>query len=152
MKASVKAFYDYCQNRGIKFDDRNFTMRYRADIPNRVGLAGSSALITACLRALMGFYNVTMPRHVLASVVLSVENTELDIPAGLEDRVAQAYQGRPTWIFPRDLIEGRGYGTDEPLDPGSLPPVYIAFRRRSWRGMKVYHNDLAAAGWRRMPR
>ncbi len=144
LKASVKAFYDYCQSRGIKFDDRNFTMRYRSDIPNRVGLAGSSALITACLRALMGFYNVTMPRHVLASVVLSVENTELNIPAGLQDRVAQAYQGLTYMDFSRDLIEGRGYGHYEPLDPSLLPPVYIAFREDLSEGTEVFHNNLRA--------
>lgn len=144
LKASVKAFYDYCQSRGIRIDDRNFTMRYRSDIPNRVGLAGSSALITACLRALMGFYNVTMPRHVQASVVLSVENTELNIPAGLQDRVAQAYQGLTYMDFSRDLVEGRGYGNYEPLDPGLLPPIYIAFREDLSEGTEVFHNNLRA--------
>ncbi len=144
LKASVKAFYDYCQSRGIKFDDRNFTMRYASDIPNRVGLAGSSALITACIRALMGFYNVTMPRHALASVVLSVENTELAIPAGLQDRVAQAYQTLTYMDFSRDLIEGRGYGHYEPLDTTLLPPVYVAYREDLSEGTEVFHNNLRA--------
>ncbi|MGC1480845.1 MAG: hypothetical protein WA771_10100 [Chthoniobacterales bacterium] len=144
LKACVKVFYDYCQTRGIKFDNRNFTMRYRSDIPNRVGLAGSSALITACLRALMGFYNVTIPRHVLASVVLSVENSELNIPAGLQDRVAQAYQGATFMDFARDLLDTRGYGEYEALDPDTLPPIYIAFREDLSEGTEVFHNNLRA--------
>ena len=73
LKATVKAFYDYCTGRGIRLDSRNFTLRYRSDIPNRVGLAGSSAIITACVRALMGFYNVAVSRHSLANLVLSIE-------------------------------------------------------------------------------
>ncbi len=144
LKASVKAFYDYCQSRGITFDDRNFTMRYASNIPNRVGLAGSSALITACVRSLMGFYNVTMPRHALASVVLSVENTELNIPAGLQDRVAQAYQTLTYMDFSRDLLEGRGYGHYEPLDTTLLPPVYVAYREDLSEGTEVFHNNLRA--------
>jgi glucuronokinase len=120
LKATVKAFYDYCCTRGIKLDNRNFTLRYRSDIPNRVGLAGSSALITACTRALMGFYNVVISRHSLANLVLSVENGELGIPAGLQDRVAQAYQGLVYMDFDRALMQARGYGRFENL---SHPPA-----------------------------
>jgi glucuronokinase len=142
LKATVKAFYDYCGSRGIKLDNRNFTLRYRSDIPNRVGLAGSSALITACMRALMGFYNVVISRHSLANLVLSVENSELGIPAGLQDRVAQSYQGLVYMDFDRALMQARGYGRYENLDLALLPPVYVAFREDLSEGTEVYHNDL----------
>ena len=148
LKAAAKAFYDYCQGRGIALGEKNFTMRYKSDIPNRVGLAGSSALITACIRGLMGFYGVTISRHSLANLVLSVENHELGIPAGLQDRVAQSYQGLVFMDFDRKLIEGRGYGNYEMLDPAKLPPVYIAYREDLSEGTEVYHNDLRAR-WQR---
>jgi len=148
LKATVKAFYDYCVGRGIKLDNRNFTLRYRSDIPNRVGLAGSSALITACMRALMGFYNVVISRHSLANLVLSVENGELGIPAGLQDRVAQAYQGLVYMDFDRALMQARGYGRYENLDLALLPPVYVAFREDLSEGTEIYHNDLRAR-WNR---
>jgi glucuronokinase len=144
LKASIKRFYDYCCERGIHLDSRNFTLRYRSDIPNLVGLAGSSAIITACIRALMGFYNVAMPRHALANLVLSVENSELGIPAGLQDRVAQAYQGLVYMDFARDLMEARGYGHYEQLDPLHLPQLYVAYREDLSQGTEVYHNDLRA--------
>ena len=148
LKASVKVFYDYCTQRGITLDNRNFTLRYRSDVPNRVGLAGSSAIITACMRGLASFYQVPVSRHTLANIVLSVENSELSIPAGLQDRVAQAYQGLVYMDFDRALMQARGYGTYENLDPALLPPVYVAFREELSEGTEVYHSDLRAR-WNR---
>ena len=148
LKATAKVFLDYCNERGIHFDNRNFTLRYNSNIPNRVGLAGSSAIITACVRALMGFYHVTISRHSLAALVLSVEQEELGIPAGLQDRVAQAYQGLEYMDFDRKLLESRGYGSYEALDPTALPPLYIAYREDLSEGTEVYHNDLRSR-WKR---
>lgn len=142
LKATVKCFAEYVRDRGIQIDDRNFTLRYRSDIPNRVGMAGSSAIITACARALMGFYNVSISRHTLANLVRNVENSELGIPCGLQDRVTQAYQGLVYMDFSRDLMEARGYGRYEALDPALLPPVYVAYREDLSEGTEVYHNDL----------
>lgn len=145
LKASCKRFVDYCNERRIALDSRNFTLRYRSDIPGRVGLAGSSAIITACMRALMGFYNVPISRHSLANLVLSVENEELDIPAGLQDRVAQAYEVPIYMDFCQKLMEDRGYGDYQPVD---LSPIvdrlYIAYRDDLSQGTEVYHNDLRA--------
>jgi glucuronokinase len=142
LKASIKVFYEYCRDEGIPLADRNFTLRYRSDIPNRVGLAGSSALIMACLRALMEFYGVEIEASQLANVVLAVENSELGIPAGLQDRVAQAYQGLVYMDFAKSLMDSRGYGDYQPLDLSLLPPVYVAYREDLSEGTEVYHNDL----------
>jgi len=151
LKAAAKAFYDYSVERGIELDEKNYTMRYRSDIPNRVGLAGSSALITACMRALMSFYEVSISRHSLANLVLRVENQELSIPAGLQDRVAQSYQGLVFMDFDRKLMENRGYGEYEMLDPTLLPPVFVAYREDLSEGTEVYHNDLRARWLRGEP-
>ena len=88
LKATVKRFHDYCAENAVKLDNRNFTIRYHTNIPSQVGLAGSSAIITACLRALMAFYEVSIPKPVQPGLVLSVEKNELGIMAGLQDRVA----------------------------------------------------------------
>ena len=58
-----------------------------------VGMAGSSSIITACFRTLMSHYEVQIHPAVLANLVLAVETEELGIPAGLQDRVIQAYEG-----------------------------------------------------------
>jgi len=142
LKATIKTFFDHCQENGIALDGRRFTLRYKSDIPSRVGLAGSSAIITACARALMTFYGVPILRHLLANLVWRVENNELGIPCGLQDRVAQAYQSFVYMDFSRKLMESRNYGEYKHLDAASIPPLYVAYREELSEGTEVYHNDL----------
>jgi glucuronokinase len=142
LKASVKRFFDYCTKNRLPLHGRNFTLRYRSNIPPQVGMAGSSAIITACWRALIQFYQVDIPRHLLPSLVLSVENDELGIPAGLQDRVIQAYEGVVFMDFNRAHVEKLGYGIYEELDPALLPNVYVAFTNKLSEGTEVFHNDI----------
>lgn len=142
LKATVKRFYDHCVESGIELADRNFTLRYQSDVPSQVGMAGSSAIITAALRALMTFYGVTIPQAVQANLILSVENDELNIPAGLQDRVIQAYEGVVFMDFDRDAMERQGFGNYEELDPSLLPPLYVAFNTQLSEGTEVFHNDI----------
>ncbi len=148
LKASVKRFFDYCTRENIPLHDGNFTLRYDSNIPPQVGMAGSSAIITAGWRALMKFYGVDIPRHVLASLVLSVENDELGIPAGLQDRVIQSYEGLVFMDFNRAAVEKLGYGIYEELNPALLPPLYIAYTSRLSEGTEVFHNDIRSR-WNR---
>jgi glucuronokinase len=142
LKASVKRFHDYCREGGIKLHADNFTIRYRSNIPPHVGMAGSSAIITACIRALMQFYGVKIPPTILANLVLSVENDELRIPAGLQDRVIQAFEGVVYMDFAKEHFDKQGFGVYEALDPGSLPPLYIAYSTDLSQGTEVFHNDI----------
>ncbi len=142
LKATVKRFYDYCRAENRPLAQRQFTLRYHTDIPTRVGLAGSSAIITACLRALMLFYGVEIPKPRQANLVLSVEHDELGISAGLQDRVAQVYEGLVFMDFNRAFLERQGFGQYEPLDPALLPPLYIAYQDDLSEGSEVFHNDI----------
>src|SRR5690606_28430856 len=72
MKATVKRFVEYCDANEIDLpSDQNFSLRYRSTIPRRLGMAGSSALVTATIRCLMEFYDVEIPDKVLPGVILS---------------------------------------------------------------------------------
>lgn len=144
LKATVKRFYDYCLSNRIDLPARNFTLRYDTDIPSQVGLAGSSAIITACLRALMTFYGVSIPKPIQANLILSVEKNELQISAGLQDRVAQVYEGLVYMDFNRALMDRQGYGHYEPLDIRLLPPLYLAYHDDLSEGSEVFHNDIRA--------
>jgi glucuronokinase len=144
LRAAIKRFHDYCTEQGITLHDRNFTLSYQSNIPQQVGLAGSSAIITACLRALMTFYGVSIPLPAQANLILSVETKELGIPAGLQDRVAQVYQGAVFMDFDRALMARQGYGYYEPIDPALLPLIYVAFRDDLSEGTEVFHNNLRA--------
>jgi glucuronokinase len=142
LKATVKRFDDYCREKGHQLHDRNFTIRYHTNIPSQVGMAGSSAIITACLRALMTFYDITIPRHIQPNLVLSVETRELGIPAGLQDRVIQVYEGLVYMDFNKERMQQQGYGIYEELDPSLLPPLYVAYRTDLAEGTEVFHNDI----------
>lgn len=145
VKATAKRFFEYCQRRGIRLHERNFSIRYETNIPRQVGLAGSSAIITATLRALMEFYDVVIAQAAQPSFVLSVENEELGIAGGLQDRVIQTYEGLVYMDFDRSRereVEGFRSYVYEPLDPALLPPVYIAYSTHLAEPTEVFHNDI----------
>lgn len=141
IKGAIKRFGDYCRSIGRPLD-RNFTVEYVTDIPIRVGLAGSSAIITATLRALMAFFDVAIPRPLLPGLILSVELDELKIGAGLQDRVIQVYEGVVFMDFDRERMARDGHGHYESLDPAALPPLFVAYHDTLAEGTEVTHNDL----------
>ena len=142
IKAALKRFFDYCKEQDIERRKANFTIRYHTSIPPHLGLAGSSAIITACMRALMNYYSVSISPAELANIVLSVEKDELGIGAGLQDRVAQSYQSLVFMDFDREYMEKYGYGRYEVLKNFKLPPLYIAYRTDLAQGSEVTHNTL----------
>jgi glucuronokinase len=142
LKATVKKFYEYCSGNQIALHNRNFTIRYSSNIPHGVGLAGSSAIITACLRALMEFYGVSVAKYIQANLVLSAEVDELQIAAGLQDRVIQAYEGLVYMDFSEEIMTKQGYGNYEPLDPELLPDLYVAYRADFSEPTEVFHNNI----------
>ncbi|MBN1292204.1 MAG: GHMP kinase, partial [Candidatus Latescibacteria bacterium] len=142
IKAALKKFHEYCELNEIRLDDRNFSIRYHSSIPAHLGLAGSSAIITACMRALCSYYEVVISNPSFANLVLSVETEELGIGAGLQDRVAQAYQGITYMDFSREIMDRQGYGNYVPLKPSRLPNIYIAYKQDLSEGSEVVHNDL----------
>lgn len=142
LKATIRKFYDYCQKNSIELDDRNFTVRYQTSIPNRLGLAGSSAIITACTRALKRFYGIKISKPLLANLILAVEKEELGIDAGLQDRVAQSYNTPVFMDFDKKFMAEHGYGNYQPI---IIPPelkIYIAFRTDLAEGSEILHSRL----------
>ena len=142
LKASVKRFVEYCVERDIKLHDRNFTMRYRTTIPNRLGLAGSSAIITASIRALEEFYDINISKPELANLILSVEVDELGIAAGLQDRVAQTYNVPVFMDFNREHMEKYGYGIYKELAIPEDLNLFVAFRTDLAEGSEILHGRL----------
>ncbi|RLD67130.1 MAG: GHMP kinase [Bacteroidetes bacterium] len=128
IKAAIKKFWEYCYENNIKLSNKNFTIRYETSIPRQVGLAGSSAIVTAAMRALMQFYNIEIPLPLLPSIVLSAEVDELGINAGLQDRVIQAYEGCVYMDFDKNYINEHKHGIYEKLDDKKLPKLYLAYK------------------------
>ena len=142
IQALIVRLVDYCREQGAELPDRNFTLEYDSNVPQRLGLGGSSAIITASLRALCQYYQLDIPLPVQANLALETETRELNVPAGLQDRVVQAYQGLVYMDFSRSLMEARKYGQYERMDAGLLPSVYVAYRTSLSEGTEVFHTNL----------
>ena len=145
IKATIKHFVEYCQARDIPLHDRNFSIRYQTNIPRQVGLAGSSAIIVAALRCLMNFYGVTIPQEAQPTFVLSIEREELNIAAGLQDRVIQVYEGLVYMDFDRSReheVAGLICYAYEPINPSILPSLFLAYHDALSEPTEVFHNDI----------
>lgn len=127
LKAVAKLFFEYCFERGIVLEKRNFTAEYRTNIPRLVGLSGSSAICSAMLKALMKFYSVEIPLEYTPTICLEAEKLELGINCGFQDRVIQMYNGLVFMDFEKAFVEANNRGKYERLDPELLPNVYVAF-------------------------
>jgi glucuronokinase len=99
----------------------------RTEIPREVGLGGSSALVTATLRALC----------TLAAIALAVETEDLGIAAGPQDRLIQAHEGLLYMDFSSSAA-----GDCERLDPAALPPLFVAWRGDAGAPSSDVHADL----------
>ena len=142
IKAAVKKFCDFCDDNGIKLSSKNFTIRYNSNIPRQVGLAGSSAIVIATLRALMKFYEVEIPLELLPTIALDAEVKELGITAGLQDRVIQSYEGCVYMDFNKEQMDKHGFGKYQRLPMDKLPQFYIAYKTNLSKVSGKVLNDI----------
>jgi len=80
------------------------------------------------MRALSEFYNIEISIDVLPGLILRAETEELDVTAGLQDRVVQVHEGCMYMDFDRKFMEKNGRGVYEAIDPSLLPNLYIAYK------------------------
>jgi glucuronokinase len=92
--------------------DRPFAATWSTTIPRSVGLAGSSAVVIATLRALLEWWDETLEPAEMARLALVAERDELGIAAGWMDRAVQSFDA-PT------LVDATG------VAPGALPDMRI---------------------------
>jgi glucuronokinase len=142
LQALIIRFVDYCREQGIELENRNFTMEYESTVPLRLGMGGSSAIIIAGLRALCRYFQIDVPLPIQAKLALETETLEIGVPAGPQDRVIQVYEGLIYMDFRRNLMESRGYGEYERMDPTLLPNLYLAYRTSLSEGTEIFHSNV----------
>jgi glucuronokinase len=111
-------------------------VRWGTEVPREVGLAGSSAIVTATVRALCGLHGRGLKPDALAEMVLAVEVDDLGIAAGPQDRYAQAHEGLVLMDFSgaRPQVER--------LEPALLPPLYLAWHADAAETSHAVHGGL----------
>lgn len=121
-----------------------FIATVQTNIPRQVGLAGSSAIETAFMLALMAHNSIpvnTLDPRQLAELVLKIETEELGVVAGLQDRLPQAYGCMLHMDFSEELMTGRGYGEYLELEASLLPPLWLAHAPKG-RDSGETHSEL----------
>ncbi len=141
LKATLLVFINHCQEKEITLHNRGFKLSYSTDIPVLLGLSGSSAIISACLRALGTWYGVKMESWQLANLAWQVETEQLHIPAGLQDRVAQAYNHPVFMDFDQGHFNANPHGKYEKLKR-QLKNIYIAYSDTLAEGSEKTHSNL----------
>ncbi|KAJ3117701.1 hypothetical protein HK098_006131 [Nowakowskiella sp. JEL0407] len=136
--AALKTFVQHCTENKITLKEHGFSVFYQTSIPRQVGLAGSSAIIIAFMRALIKYHGIThtqIPKPILANIALDAEKKELGIQAGLQDRVVQVYGGLVLMDFEKSIMEKHGHGNYQQIEMRVLPEfmflAYIAHVKES---------------------
>jgi len=143
--ATCSLFFKTCPNKPIP--GNGFKITYKSTIPRQVGLGGSSAIVVALLKALIEFTGTEamFPPEDIATLAWQVENEELGITAGLQDRVIQTYGGLVYMDFNKGYMNKHGHGKYEQFDPSVLPPAFVAYTDHPKKFSGQIHNPIRYA-------
>ncbi len=113
------------------------SLSWETTIPRSVGLAGSSALVIASLRAITQLNDLAIADEQLPLLAQQVEADELGIACGLQDRVVQTFGGTLSMGFPseRDYT----YFSVEVTKPLEL---FVLWDTSAAEPSQVVHGDL----------
>jgi glucuronokinase len=139
LRAAFGRFAAYCVDAGTTPEPCAISVR--SSIPPEVGLAASSAIVVAALRALAALNGLAVADETLPPLALAAEE-DLDIPAGLQDRVAQVYEGLVYMDFDRALLADGGHVHCERLEPTVLQHAYVAWSSHARRSSAAFHGEL----------
>jgi glucuronokinase len=146
-------------HRRFDADLRTHTFQLSTTIPRSLGLAGSSAIVIAALRAMIATHQdhawaqelVGRP-ELIASLALEAERDILGIAAGLQDRVVQTLGGTVAMEFGGEYmhtVDGLHVGSYRPLGP--LPAgFFVAYRDGTASDSGLVHRaaDVSGDGFR----
>ena len=114
-------------------------LAFTTTIPRQMGLAGSSAIIIAAMRAIAVVNDHSMDPVELAKAALEAETRFLQVTAGPQDRVIQAYGG----MLDMDFAEPWDAASYRRLDPGLLPEgIFVAWKGGVGESSGTLHSDV----------
>lgn len=142
LQATCKVFSEKCFENSIFIHlQRGFRISYETTIPRMVGMSGSSALVVATFRGLMKYYGVTLDdlnikKEDFPLLILNIEKIELNISAGLQDRVIQTYGG----LVHMDFTGEKNIYTE--VDVNLLPCLYLVYNTNAGGDSGQVHSTV----------
>lgn len=128
----------YAEHASLNPDHAGFEIAVESNIPFQVGLAGSSAIVIACLRALISAFGHPLDAYELSEMALAVEVDDLEIAAGPMDRAIQAYEG----ALLMDFGPERSASAYTRLARRDLPHLLIAWDTEGGEASGRVHSDV----------
>ena len=141
LRASMKRYFLAFPERAFQASassESRFLMRYETDIPRQVGLAGSSAIVIAALRALNEWFGTDLSSQAMAQMAWSAEVEDLGFSAGPMDRIVQSEEG----IVAMDLAEEGDFSSYWSLIGVELPPLFMAWDPNGGSPSSLAHDSL----------
>jgi glucuronokinase len=115
-------------------------LAWATDIPRSVGLAGSSAIVTAALEALAGLAGASVTPVARAAMALAVEVDDLGIAAGPQDRVVQALAVPVLMDFAETGPDGMG--SQRRVEGAVLDELFVAWSPVGAAPSGILHGGL----------
>jgi len=134
----------YAREVGLEPQHESFAVDVTSTVPFQVGLAGSSAIVIACLRALGSAFDRPLDTFALSEMALTVEVDDLGIAAGPMDRAIQAYEG----AVHMDFSGERSPASYTPLAREDLPPLLVAWDPAGGEASGRVHSDVRERWYR----
>lgn len=106
-------------------------------IPRSVGLAGSSAIAIATIRALDAEFSLGLSAHTVATIAYLVEREDLQIAGGWQDQIIQAYGVTGLMEFAEPISHrALNVPTEPPI------PMFLAWRSSDSEPSGLSHAEL----------
>lgn len=108
-----------------------FHLSAATDVPMRAGLAGSTAMLTAILGAVLQLLEIPLNRYEIAECARRIEFEGMDVVCGFQDQYMTVFGGLNCMDFrdkqPAAPADDPIFATVEPLQlAGPLPPLVLA--------------------------
>ncbi len=139
LSAGWEVFSQYFSEDSPTLEDRPFSLSSETTIPRQVGLAGSSALLIAALRAWSQWFEHPLPDHKIAEMAWQAETEILGLKAGPMDRLTQAYGG----LIAIDGSQAFQATAVTRMDQTGLPPLLIAWSPQPGKDSGDVHKPVA---------
>ena len=153
IQATLATFAAFVERTALGPVSGGFRIAYRSSIPRRLGLAGSSAIVVAVLRALAAHHGLEIQPALIASLAREAEE-RLGLSPGLAAPVSQTFGGVVAMDFRARRVRTEhdlDVGEYRLLDPAGLPAMYLAWTpddaaRGPWRDADI-RSRIDARDW-----
>ena len=136
LSATVERLVAWCRESGRDVPAAGVALEWSSTIPRSVGLAGSSALVVAGIRALAPRWGLDLDVITMARLALEVETDVLGIAAGPQDRLTQAADGTVLMDF------GGLWWAVEEVEPAVPLPLFVAWSEATSAPSHTVHGPL----------